>query len=946
MVGRDAKKRGDMYAVEFVDLSACLEFLYLLVHNSAALCIGRSDFDSIRVSRSGGKETLTILVRGIDQDALGLLQSLAKVARIETQEKDAQSGSCLTINGLLQQIPPIPRAQPPGENGIAVALFEAEDRSYREWYMQLLDMGCTDIRVGYIQPDESNGKLSHLFLVNHVPDGFFPPSDWNGELGSGTVRSRVFYRLRPADSCRFYIEWGYGCPFEDMDRLYDLSVMRCHLMLICADSPAPTRAGKRAARTRERQPRWLCVNEPHIKHMFKGGETFLRVAGMQAASMVPLTAREPSEEPPTLDLGVRRTHQGMAAKVELLDSQIAWHERAIDELTRDRKAAQRVRQENVYLAFAFRQILTNSDPAGLAPALAPGFRQLLEQPYSRLRHLLYGFYEDPLSQGTDRCGLHIVIDERPSAHGQLLTQLADDVFVQRSDWHKWDLPLFVRYGDELTPRLDDEALAPLVRKLIWKDRSKEDPVLIRTLPQAGSSDEQPSWQALYVTDAKPLTESEFFQFFNDRFSAHVLEFRKEIPHDIETELGREAIQVTQHTRELQQQIASTVASGIREAETYWRQVDQEIRQIEDEAKKLSNGVADIEKAIESSLAVWSQLLRDFIASNEALTRSGAASYAQYMASHSALMANVDDYAKGLIEVEKTLESDRAKLEERQKQLADLDAGCQQAETQLQDSMCAVSAEQDKVQQKILQVNTKVTQAVSDTRSELEATRGRVSALDVRIRTLEEQRRELQHQQQILETREQAANKLTAENDSRREENRKKQAELDAKDVEIKQTRAAVAHQREELAERRTAILRDEAECAQSLLQVRRQKAEVAGKATRLRRNQAALRKEQKALATREAKQDRLTKENDRLCDENESLRKTLQDGEHRITTIQTMLVEESRKLNEQGDRLHLQWTQEREVFRQIRRQMRASIAKLPGRGSILSRLRGRTSRGT
>ena len=79
-----------------------------------------------------------------------------------------------------------------------------------------------------------------------------------------------------------------------------------------------------------------------------------------------------------------------------------------------------------------------------------------------------------------------MFNDRPESHAQLLTSLADEVYVQREQWRAWGLHLFVRRGDDVRPRLEDDDSMRLVRELLWRgDHPSDRPILLRTDRKSG-----------------------------------------------------------------------------------------------------------------------------------------------------------------------------------------------------------------------------------------------------------------------------------------------------------------------------------------------------------------------------------------------------------------------------------------------------------------------------
>jgi septal ring factor EnvC (AmiA/AmiB activator) len=814
------QRRAD-YAVEFKDFSACVDFLSLMLQNRAALHVNRTDFDSIVVSGAGEREYFTVLLRGVAEDKLELLRGLARAPGVPTDVQNDLRGELHTINEFLQRIRLVPHMESPGGNGIAVALFGAQDRQYRDWHTQLLDMGCGGIRAGFVEDTPANDYLSHILLVDRVPASFDPPRDWVQGQGREGTRALTFYRLRNQRDCPFYVEWDYDCPLGDVDGLYDLTEAQCHTMLICADSPQRERGGRNGPPPERMEPHWLCLGEHEVKHIFQFPETPLCLPQGEAARRVDLEARSPSGDA-VLDLRVKRDSRSVGATPGSIENDIAWHQRAIEELMRDHRTAHTIRQESLYLAFLFRQILpADAQGADGIPPLNPNFRRLLEQPYTYLRHMKYGFYEDPASTETEPYGLHVVIDDHPGTYGQLLTQLADEVFIQRSEWHEWGLPLFVRHGDEVRPRLEHESLKDPIRELLWKDHADNDvPVLLRTLPHRDGSDERQSWEIVYVRDTKLLTSHECFQFLNDRFSAHLLAFRRDIPGDLQEELKQNKVQVTQQTKELEQAVCDAADKGIKDAEEHWETVEKEIDEVEKDSKRLAAVVAEMERTIAAAPGDWSKFFLDILKSNETLMRAGVEAFQAYREAHGEALKKIDDYERGLQEVNATLVADNQKLDARSTELTALDAQCRDAEAKLKELLKVVAVQLHHVQRKITKTNEDIGAEVGRVATKIRQLSEQVKAVEEKIAVAKAAQKRLLAVQKELSDRETELKALDDENKRLHDDNEATKKRLAAMAAEILATRAALLKEEKELAAK--------VEEYQRLLDgIRRRRAEVA-----------------------------------------------------------------------------------------------------------------------
>jgi predicted nucleic acid-binding Zn-ribbon protein len=903
------------YAVEFESFNACIDFLYLMLQNQKALEITRGDFNNIVVSQSGDKEYFTVIIRSISRDNLELLQRLAGAPGVESETKETLKGSKCTINDLLQRVRLIPRTESPGDNGIAVALFRADDRQYRQWHSQLLDMGCGDIRVGFVEPASGNDMLSHLLIIGQVPSSFCPPSEWTGWRSQEGVKTIVFYRLRAGPDCSFFVEWDYEYPLVDLERIYDLEEAHSHMVLIIAGSQAKEPSKKASGSHSKKTSLWICLDKWEVKHIFKYPETPLCLPTGEESSRIYLNSRHPSGDA-VLDFYMKRDCRLAVAPVESIENEIAWHQRAIEELVRDHHTACLIRKEKIYLAFVFRQILSagngdNDDNS--VPPLNPNFRRLLEQPYTHLRHLKYGFYKDPLSTNSERYGLHVVIDTNPGTYSQLLTQLADEVFIQRSDWHEWGLPLFVRYGDEVRPRIEDESLVPFVRKLLWegpRNHPNNEPVLLRTLPADDANHQHQPWEALYLTEMKTLTDLECFRFLNDRFCSHLLGFRMEIPRHIEHKLKENVVEVSENTTRLQEQVLQAAQEGISNAELHWKSVDGDIQRIEGETIKLSAGVNEIEQAFKKSFEKWSEFFLNILKSNETLTKSGAESYKEYVEEHQKAVNQLGEYEKGLRNVKEDIKKDNVALGKKRADLNDLKGQCSKSEAELQALMRTVEAEEKVVMEKMKEVNNKIDEKEREVNKRLEGARKQVDELKIKIDEHKKQQQLLREEQNQLINRQEELNTLKDSNDKLQNENVQTKERLDTKEKEIKKIKAELDRAREKL-DKKQEELRLEPPYEKILKNLRQEIDNLNNEANKFKREEEELKGEKEKLKQKvgeyEAKLEKLKRginvQIAELSKQKENLQKQTQKYREQSRLLEEKSSAKKSKLNRYLERL-------------------------------------------
>jgi hypothetical protein len=767
------------YAVEFRDVSACIEFLYLILQNKAALRLDRSDFDRIIVSSHDRQDRFTVVIRRIQKSRLDLLRELARAPGTEIASGKLPTGQEYTINDFLQQVKLVRSIDSVGENGLAIALFKANEEQYQEWYTQLLDMGCRGIHVGKVEPCEETARLNYFILVESVPKGFAPPADWNQGCGWGAGRALVFYRLHGDEDCRVYVEWGYTYPLDDVDHIFEFDKTQCHTVLICADDPKNLRQSSDNDVLDAMRPQWLYLSEHDMRDIFTVTDRSYRlevVSGKRPVSLKPLAVPGKS----VLKLHVKKDGRGTANSVESIERDIAWHEQTIDDLKRDHNIAHQIHREPIYLAYIFYQSLQSTDkPESSSLILNRNFRRFLEKPYTHLRHLKYAFCDLPkeaLSTGAEVYGLHVVIDTQSSSYNQIFTQLADAVFIQRKDWYEWGLPLYVQYGSDLRPRLDDPSWVPVMRSRLWQTEghAEDEPVLLWVPPGATNHDD---WQALFIKDTVILTEHECFGFLNKQFPAKRLAFIKDTPKHIKSDLLLKDTEVTHGIESLKSHILTAADEGIQAVEVYWGKVDKDIQRVQKDTKKLDSHVEQIDETTRRWTGDWSTFFNSVLVSNENLMRSGVEVFENYRKKHAKLVGKLTDYEKGLCDVKKKMDEDDKAIDAEQTKLDDLDKQCAAMEKRVKEKLPIFHKHHEESTQKINTAKETVNRLLTQKEKDLQTINGKIKALDGMILTLQKKATQLKDAQKELKQKEASEERLKRDNEALEKENEKKRNEL-------------------------------------------------------------------------------------------------------------------------------------------------------------------------
>ena len=825
------------YGIEFVDLGYCLEFVDLALRNASMLGMSRDDFNHIAVSQQQTGATFTLLLPRVPADSIDRLKALARTRTLDVAP-DRVDGHQHTINRLLQRVQLVRRDGAPPDAEMAVLLFGAGQQDYRQWYTQLLDMGCREVRVGFVQPTDDNHQLRYLFLIGQAPRGFTPMSDWSAQRGLH-ARALTFYRLRRDDRCGIFVEWGYEYPAPRLEQLYDMDHPACRFAFVCADAVDADRTVVEAST--QRQPYWLVLPDRYVDHIFPAPDQAFRLQAAQGAVEIDLQP-DPDLAAPVLDLRVVHNPRSVVTPVDVIEAEIARHQQAIDDLQADRPGAHALRRESVYLAYVFEQPL-GQDPD--QPLLcAAGFRRLLDQPYSRLRHLLYAFCEDPrpheeADPHTHGVGLHIVVDTQPTTYSQVWRELSSEVYIQRQQWHEWRLPLYVRNGDDLRPRLEDEALAPVIRDLIWARHGHplNEPVLLRSSPrQAGPGTEGAQapapLEALYVKNMKPLTDdSGQFGFVNRRFSMQTIDHRVQTSEQLEHQLQDTKAKLTEHADEIEGLIVADVVERVDAATQACQKVLAHIADVVRQANEHNQAAATIEQTFRNMPGEWGEFVRRVAESTRNLLDPKMTAADAYRQALGDLSRQLSSCEQGLSDVKSQLENDGQEIARREQQIAALAADTAALASAVKASLARAVAQQRHEEQEARRVSARADRLMQAEKRALQEAQDRLAELETKVAELEAIRQKLE------ETRRQIQQRL---NDIERLEH------------EIRERQAQNERDKESLKRREEKARQDEAECKKDRQAVEEKRAQVEAYEQRIKAERAKLDKERDAVAAADA----------------------------------------------------------------------------------------------
>ena len=816
------------YRIEFQELGDCVEFVDSVLRNHAKLRIPPEEIGvDVRVSDDDAK-VFAIVITDLASSVGEELRRLARCPGFETASSGA-GGDRITLNQLLERVKMVRQPQMVPGRPLAILLFGARDDEFRQRYTELMDMGCRGFRVGIVKASTKNQNVTHVILVEKPPRGFWPAAEWNPQ-SDVQFRTVACYRWRSAEDCRLYVEWSYEHPVERIEQLYDFDHPACHGVFALNGSDGTEGLGGQ----------WLHLRHEDYDGVFSLGEQKLKLDLTEPLATVELQGVSHHDEL-SLDFRVQREARGTSSSLDAVETQIAHHQQAIVDLQRDYRAAHALRRQAIFLAYVFEQDLQGA--ASEPPPISTTFARFLQQPYGQLEHMTYGFYQDPGEHGH---GLHLVFDERPETHSQLLISLADEVYVQRADWQEWGLPLFVRRGDDVRPRLEDQNFAPLVKELLWESKSHPlgEPILLRTLAADAVKSHGTQWEALYVRNLVPLRESSCLKTLNRRFSCKPLEFCEGIPSQLERNLEDTNASLSSRCKQLESHVLEAVEERVQVAERKWTHTDEQIQRLLRDTNQHTQAVDQAQAAISSFPREWTDFVENVLTAHRNLHARKIDAAAAYRQAQEGLTQLLEAHEAAILDVKWQVSQDIDSVERHRATYQTIEQQAQSFMDDLSRKVATFRRVQAEIRTEVSRIKHSADGQINDIKEELDETRARKAEVENNLRVIERLRGELRQEQQLVDE------------NSRRTE--KAQREREKESADLKKQRNDLRNEEDQLAQLsrdveklKSEYLRDNPIVQRKRVELENQKREIDIQIAQLKADQQASQRKQNELKGQE-----------------------------------------------------------------------------------------------
>lgn len=246
---------------------------------------------------------------------------------------------------------------------------------------------------------------------------------------------------------RFYTQLGWNFPVRGLERLARVD---SELVVLRPLHPSNALDGTQWVRFAPGEANFF-------RRMAECVDLQLSAAGQEIVNL----QEEQQPRPVPLELTLTPRPAGPPTQLVEIDRQIDRHQRLLSELNRARERFTSSDTDEVCFAYCFDQV----EGEALNPLLAA----LMQQRVGVLRHLSYAWCEPR----NGRSPFHLVVARRPQRHEGFSLLAADRVYFQPLAWRRAEVPLFLPWGLELSPRIDSRDAVELLQRFLEESDAKD-----------------------------------------------------------------------------------------------------------------------------------------------------------------------------------------------------------------------------------------------------------------------------------------------------------------------------------------------------------------------------------------------------------------------------------------------------------------------------------------
>lgn len=404
-------------------------------------------------------------------------------------------------------------------------------------------------------------------------------ADWVRRLGG---KATAFYPVGDADSV-FFCQWQHLHPLAGLSRLYDLQAGSedIRYVLMGADANTGAKPWLKIPRTVAEQA--LCTSETLFKLTIDDGEVEDPVVAEAGGPMqvdLPLRAYRVADAAVINATQLQR--RGDALRRELADIE-AKAER-LDHLDRGL----------CHVAMVFFQDSSERLPSR--------FAQFLRQSYHRLSLFNYFYF----SAGRR---MHIVFSKVPTTLMENLASGADEIYLHDSHWQV-GLRIYVRHGIDLSPRMDDPAIAKQFEQYLSQGREpSENECCLIDAPEWSNDEGGPTSRRLAIARIRgqiPLTDA--IRMFNEAFEDGADCAEEQLPSASKGTQVMQRLSLGEDLKAFYQEMETDLDRRVENASRHWLGLSQRIEAI---LKRIDDTKAEL-PALESLLDRPSETWQSFV----------------------------------------------------------------------------------------------------------------------------------------------------------------------------------------------------------------------------------------------------------------------------------------------------------------------------------------------
>jgi hypothetical protein len=484
----------------------------------------------------------------------------------------------------------------------------------------------------FLGEKDDRGKPVTMLIFEHVR-GIARVAQWVRQLPASMS---VFCPVDGGARDVLFCPWQFSHPVAALSRLYDCGDARFILMRPRGSAPVP-----RA---------WLRISRQAADEAVRSLDKLFHIEidpEKYVAPVVvdPLRTRKgggiaPSDdERILLPLVVNRSGAGGIINAGTRQRHAEALRRQLAEIEARHERAQQLALGHSRVALVFHQDKGEQIP--------PRLRRFLQRPYQTLDSYSYFFLRGA------RGRQHVLFSNDPTPLTDHLVSCADEMFVQDARWPAWGLKAYLRHGVELSPRLDDQAMAQLVSKyLMPTDKEQPEACLVDAIT---AEDGSINLSIVAIGKGQLLELTKAIRLLNEQLTEGVEVAARDFPEKARASLEVRKMELEgtaqdtipggpapQGLAQFYEEMAGDLRICTTEATLRWRALDGRIQTVIVQLDETEPQVREIEELLKSPAVPWEAFVTRVLETNIRLCAGKKGCFEALTQTEMAAQQNFDD----------------------------------------------------------------------------------------------------------------------------------------------------------------------------------------------------------------------------------------------------------------------------------------------------------------